>query len=198
MTFPPQVEIVDRHVQDELARGAKALVGGNRGTGPGSFYEPTVLVGVDHTMACMREETFGPTLSIMGVRDAEEAVALANDSEFGLQASVWTRDTDRGTALVRRIDAGVVTVNDAIVNYFALELPMGGWKTSGLGTRHGPEGIRKYCKKQTAAGDPEFHAAPADLWDAVLGSSDQAATEDRRVAVRARQIMTPLRATGLT
>jgi len=113
------------------------------------FYEPTVLVDVDHTMSCMTEETFGPTLPIMKVGDAEEALTLANDSPYGLQASVWTKDTRRGEALARRVQAGAVCVNDAQVNYTALELPMGGWKTSGLGTRHGAGGIRKYTKQQT-------------------------------------------------
>jgi acyl-CoA reductase-like NAD-dependent aldehyde dehydrogenase len=97
----------------------------------------------------MRDETFGPTVPIMKVRDAEEAVRLANDSPYGLSASVWTKDVAKGERLARRIEAGVVTVNDAQVNYVALELPMGGWKESGLGTRHGADGIRKYTKKQT-------------------------------------------------
>ena len=100
-------------------------------------------------MQAMTEETFGPTLPIMKVRDAEQALELANDSPYGLQASVWTKDVVRGEALARRVEAGAVTVNDAQVNYFALEVPMGGWKTSGLGTRHGAAGIRKYTRQQT-------------------------------------------------
>ena len=97
----------------------------------------------------MTEETFGPTLPVMRVADAEEAVALANDGPYGLQASVWTRDEDRGEEIARRIEAGVGVVNDAQLNYAALELPMGGWKSSGLGSRHGPDGIRKYTKRQS-------------------------------------------------
>jgi acyl-CoA reductase-like NAD-dependent aldehyde dehydrogenase len=108
-----------------------------------------VLVDVDHSMKIMQEETFGPTLPIMRVADAEEGVRLANDSPYGLQASVWTRDIDRGEALARRVEAGVVCVNDAQINYTALNLPMGGWKASGLGTRHGAQGIRKYTKVQS-------------------------------------------------
>jgi acyl-CoA reductase-like NAD-dependent aldehyde dehydrogenase len=104
---------------------------------------------VDHSMACMREETFGPTVPIMKVQDADEAVKLANDSPFGLAASVWTKDARKGERLARRLEAGAVTVNDAQINYLALELPMGGWKESGLGIRHGAAGIRKYTKTQT-------------------------------------------------
>ncbi len=100
-------------------------------------------------MALMREETFGPTVPIMKVKDADEAVRLANDSPYGLQASVWTKDAAKGERLARRVEAGAVTVNDAQVNYVALELPMGGWKQSGFGTRHGADGIRKYTKRQT-------------------------------------------------
>jgi acyl-CoA reductase-like NAD-dependent aldehyde dehydrogenase len=149
LTFPSQLEIIDDHVRDAVAKGAKVLVGGHPREGEGRFFEPTVLVDVDHSMKIMREETFGPTLPIMKVSDAEEAVRLANDSNYGLQASVWTRDVHRGEALARRVEAGVVCVNDAQVNYTALNLPMGGWKTSGLGTRHGANGIRKYTKVQS-------------------------------------------------
>jgi acyl-CoA reductase-like NAD-dependent aldehyde dehydrogenase len=124
-------------------------VGGKRGEGPGDFYEPTLLVDVDHSMECMMEETFGPTLPVMKVRDAEEALRLANDSPYGLQASIYTGDPAKGERLARQIEAGVVTINDSQLNYVALELPMGGWKASGLGSRHGADGIRKYTKKQS-------------------------------------------------
>jgi acyl-CoA reductase-like NAD-dependent aldehyde dehydrogenase len=147
--FPPQLDIVQEHVRDAVAKGATVLTGGEGHSERGRYFEPTVLVNVDHSMKCMTEETFGPTLPIMKIANAEEGVALANDSVYGLQASVWTADTERGEALARRIEAGVVCVNDAQINYTALNLPMGGWKTSGIGTRHGANGIRKYTKVQS-------------------------------------------------
>ena len=149
VTFPPQLDIVSRHVEEARAAGARVLTGGSARRDGGRFYEPTVLVDVDHSMACMTEETFGPTVGVMRVRDAEEAVQLANDSEYGLSASVWTKDVARGEELARRMEAGAVCVNDAQLNYLALELPMGGWKASGLGSRHGAPGIRKYCRQQS-------------------------------------------------
>jgi acyl-CoA reductase-like NAD-dependent aldehyde dehydrogenase len=166
VTFPPQIDLIDSHVQDAVKKGARVLVGGKASDGPGRFYEPTVLVDVDHSMTCMTEETFGPTLPIMKVDDAEEALRLANDSIYGLQASVWTKDLHRGEQLARRVEAGAVCVNDAQMNYFGLELPMGGWKASGLGTRHGAGGIRKYTQQQTllvtrfAAGKKDPHMFP--------------------------------------
>ncbi|ETW26749.1 aldehyde dehydrogenase family protein [Mycobacterium gastri] len=149
MTTPGQVKLVERHVQDAIAKGARVVVGGSRGDhGSGLWFQPTVLVDVDHTMDCMREETFGPTLPIMKVADVEEAIRLANDSPFGLTAAVFGRDRKRAEAVARRLEAGAVCVNDALVNYTALELPMGGAKTSGIGYRHGPGGIRKFCQQQ--------------------------------------------------
>jgi acyl-CoA reductase-like NAD-dependent aldehyde dehydrogenase len=149
ITFPPQVEIISKHVEDARSKGARVVVGGHAHEESGHFYEPTVLVDVDHTMDCMREETFGPTLPIMKVSGPDEAVRLANDSPYGLAGSVWTRDVTRGEEIARQVEAGVVCVNDAQINYVALELPMGGWKTSGVGFRHGPGGIRKYCRQQS-------------------------------------------------
>lgn len=141
-----QVDIVDRHVREALAAGARALTGGKRGP-VGNTYEPTVLVDVDHSMACMHQETFGPTIPVMRVADADEAVRLANDSSYGLSASVWTTDVDRGLEIAERLDAGAVNVNDVLANLFSFTLPHGGWKESGIGTRFGGEAaIRKYCR----------------------------------------------------
>jgi acyl-CoA reductase-like NAD-dependent aldehyde dehydrogenase len=149
MTFPPQIEIVERHVRDAVDKGAKVLVGGRRAAGPGRFYEPTVLTGVDHTMEVMRDETFGPVLPIMKVRDADEAVRLANDTRYGLNSSVFTRDLAKGERIARRLEAGNACVNDALINYLAHDAPFGGTQESGLGVRHGPQGIRKYSSQQT-------------------------------------------------
>jgi acyl-CoA reductase-like NAD-dependent aldehyde dehydrogenase len=149
VTSPPQLDIIEEHVNDARDKGARIVVGGHAKRGDGNFFEPTVMVDVDHTMKAMTEETFGPTLPIMRVRDAEEAIRLANDSPYGLAGSVFSKDVSRGEAVARRLHTGAVNVNDAMLNYTALELPMGGWKASGLGTRHGAAGIRKYCAQQS-------------------------------------------------
>ncbi len=149
ITFAPQLQTIEDHVSDAVEKGAHVLVGGHAApSGGGRFYEPTVLVDVDHTMKIMTEETFGPTLPIMKVSDSEEAVRLANDSPYGLGSSVFTRDTERGEQIARRLQTGAANVNDAVINYLALELPMGGAKASGLGSRHGAGGIRKFCSQQ--------------------------------------------------
>ncbi len=146
MATPAQVDIVERHVRDAEKAGARILTGGHRGT-EGYSFEPTVLVDVDHSMSCMREETFGPTIPVMKVADAEEAIRLANDTEYGLSASVWTQDEERGLALAARLDAGAVNVNNVMANLSATALPHGGWKESGVGSRFGGEAaIRKYCR----------------------------------------------------
>ncbi len=147
--FPPQLDVIESHVQDARDKGATVAVGGHVKRDGGLYFEPTVLTGVDHTMTCMQEETFGPTLPIMKVADDGEAIRLANDSLYGLAASVWGSDVARAERVARQIEAGVVTVNDAQINYLATELPMGGWKTSGLGYRHGPGGIQKFCRQQS-------------------------------------------------
>jgi acyl-CoA reductase-like NAD-dependent aldehyde dehydrogenase len=150
ITSPDQLEIIDEHVKDAVAKGARVTTGGHKTVeGAKTYFEPTVIADADHTMEAMTEETFGPTLPVMKVRDAEEAIRLANDSPYGLAGSVWTKDLKRGEEIARRVQSGAVCVNDAMLNYAALELPMGGWKTSGLGSRHGANGIRKYCAQQS-------------------------------------------------
>ncbi|HEV2812521.1 MAG TPA: aldehyde dehydrogenase family protein [Solirubrobacteraceae bacterium] len=148
ITFPKQMEIIEDHVKDAVEKGARIVTGGHRRAGEGQFFEPTIMVDVDHTMKAMTEETFGPTLPIMKVADTEEAIRLANDSPYGLAASVFGKDVRRAEQVARRLEAGAVVVNDAMLNYSVMELPMGGWKASGLGSRHGANGIRKYCAEQ--------------------------------------------------
>src|SRR4051794_21032613 len=149
MTWPPQVDLVESHVNDAVEKGATVRVGGKRREGKGDFFEPTVLTDVDHSMLCMTEETFGPTLPIMKVSDEDEAIRLANDSRYGLNSSVWTKDIDKGERLAARIEAGNACVNDCVVNYAAQELPFGGTGESGIGVRHSAKGIQKYCKTQS-------------------------------------------------
>ncbi len=116
----------------------------------GLFYQPTVLVDVDHGMKCMRDETFGPTLPIMKVRDVAEAIEKANDSELGLSGSVWTRDKNKGMALARKMNTGTVNINNVITNGMQFPVPMEGWNESGLGSRcGGAAGIRKYCRTKS-------------------------------------------------
>jgi acyl-CoA reductase-like NAD-dependent aldehyde dehydrogenase len=148
MTWPPQMDLVEQHVNDAVEKGAKVLVGGKRVEGPGDFFEPTVLTDVDHSMLCMTDETFGPTLPIMKVSDEHEALRLANDSRYGLNSSVWTKDIEKGERIAAGIEAGSACVNDCVVNYAAQELPFGGTGESGLGVRHSAKGIQKYCKTQ--------------------------------------------------
>ncbi|MFT4974874.1 MAG: acyl-CoA reductase-like NAD-dependent aldehyde dehydrogenase [Myxococcota bacterium] len=142
---PRQLEIVEDHVSDALAKGARALVGGKRSEVGAHYFEPTVLVDVDHTMKIMTEETFGPVLPIMVVRDEDEAVEKANDTRFGLGASVWTTDRRRGEAIAARLQAGAITINDSSITYGALEVPFGGVKDSGVGRVNGAEGLRSFC-----------------------------------------------------
>ena len=148
MTSPNQTAVVTEQVDDAIARGARALTGGKRVDGPGDYFEPTVLVDVDHSMKVMRDETFGPVVSVMKVGDSEEAVRHANDTRYGLAASVFG-EKSRAEQVARRIEAGAVNVNDVLVHYLAMDVPMGGWKESGVGFRHGEYGIKKYTRPES-------------------------------------------------
>jgi betaine-aldehyde dehydrogenase len=148
MTSPNQSTIVEEHVNDAIANGARALTGGKKAEGKGDYFEPTVLVDVDHSMKVMRDETFGPVVGVMKVSDSEEAIRLANDSRYGLAASVFG-EKNRAETIARRIEAGSVNVNDVITNMLAMGVPMGGWKQSGIGFRHGDYGIKKYCRPES-------------------------------------------------
>ena len=142
MTNEKQRAIVEEHVSDAVQRGAAVLTGGRRGSKvEGLFYEPTVLTAVDHSMLIMRDETFGPVLPVMTFKSDEEAIKLANDSVFGLTASVWTKDIARGRRLAERIDAGTVMVNEVVYTHGIAQTPWGGVKDSGYGRTHGRMGL---------------------------------------------------------
>jgi succinate-semialdehyde dehydrogenase/glutarate-semialdehyde dehydrogenase len=160
----PQLAVIERHVEDARARGARVLAGGRRNPRfSGLYYEPTVLDGVSHDMLVMREETFGPVLPIMRVRDEAEALRLANDTRYGLNANVWTRDKRRGTELAKRIESGSVVVNDCMLTYGVAESPFGGRKESGIGQVNGEAGLRSYCYAQSITID-RFGAKSEFLW----------------------------------
>jgi acyl-CoA reductase-like NAD-dependent aldehyde dehydrogenase len=137
-----QLRTVEEHVDDAVARGARLLAGGRRMTERGpNFYAPTLLADVTQDMRIMREETFGPALPVSAFDTDDDAAALANDSEFGLAASVWTGNRKRGEGLATRIKAGTVMINDAISGFGIAEAPHGGFKQSGIGRTHGKLGL---------------------------------------------------------
>jgi acyl-CoA reductase-like NAD-dependent aldehyde dehydrogenase len=147
MIHERQLRIVESHVEDAVARGARLLAGGARIPELGkNFYTPTVLADVTHEMRIMREETFGPVLPIMVFDSDDEALRLANDSEYGLAASIWTRDRAHGERLARRIQAGTVMVNDVISCFGLSEAPHGGVKSSGMGRSHGRFGLEEMVR----------------------------------------------------
>lgn len=142
MTNERQLQIVEEHVADALARGAKVVSGGKRvANAKGYFYPPTVLTNVAHDMKVMRDETFGPLLPVMTFKTEDEAVALANDSVFGLTASVWTKDIGRGRRVAEKIAAGTVMVNEVLYTHGIAQTPWGGVKESGYGRTHGRAGL---------------------------------------------------------
>jgi acyl-CoA reductase-like NAD-dependent aldehyde dehydrogenase len=144
MIHERQLRIVQSHVDDAVVRGARLLAGGKALShlGP-NFFAPTILADVDHSMTIMREETFGPVLPVCSFKTDDEAVGLANDSDYGLAASIFTNSRKRGEALARRIDAGTVMVNDVIACFGISEAPHGGVKASGIGRTHGRFGLEE-------------------------------------------------------
>ena len=141
-----QMSIIEAHVEDARAKGATIHMGGRRNPDlPGLYYEPTVVTEVDNSMDIMRLETFGPILCIQRVASEEEALALANDSEFGLNGNVWTQDKEKGYQLASAIDTGSCSVNDMAVSYGVPAAPFGGRKQSGVGQVNGKKGLRGYC-----------------------------------------------------
>ncbi len=162
MTGERELRRTEAHVADAVARGARVLLGGRRRPDLGPrFYEPTILVDASHDMMIMRDETFGPVLAIMRVRDADEAVRLANDSDYGLSATIFTSDLKRGEALARRLRCGDVGINQPQMVFATPSLPMGGVKASGVGRRGGPEGLMRFVRPQSIVTDRLIGAQPA-------------------------------------
>jgi acyl-CoA reductase-like NAD-dependent aldehyde dehydrogenase len=150
MTSERQLHTIAAQVDEAVGKGAKVLVGGRRHAGlPGYYYEPTVLVDVDHSMSIMTEETFGPIIPIVKVGSADEALRLANDSRYGLSGSVFSRNKAAAWHLAQGLQSGSVSINDSLVSFIVADAPMGGCKESGYGYRHGAEGIRKFCQQKT-------------------------------------------------
>src|SRR5262249_13005271 len=154
-------------VSEALAQGAKALTGGRANPKfSGLYYEPTVLVDVNHDMAVIREETFCPVLPIIKVRDAEQTLRLANDSRYWLDGCIFRREKEKARGMAVKFSAGTVCINDNLVNYIIPKTPRGGDKDSAFSRRHGGEAIRKYCYKKSIVIDrsglkSDFPCSPA-------------------------------------
>lgn len=149
MCFEPQLDKVESQVADAVASGATVLAGGARNESlKGLFYQPTVLTDVDHSMAVMTEETFGPVLPIVSVASIDEAIELANDTSYGLAGSVWTSDEEKGVRIAGRMRTGSVSINDMAVTYGIPEAPFGGRGNSGVGQANGKIGVRGFTHTQ--------------------------------------------------
>jgi acyl-CoA reductase-like NAD-dependent aldehyde dehydrogenase len=143
VTDPRQVKVIEKHLEDALAKGARILTGGKE---QGMFYNPMVMVDVNHSMLVMQEETFGPIMPIMKVKDEAEAIKLANDNTFGLGASVWSQDIAHAKKVADQVEAASVIVNDSIAQFGIPMLPFGGIKDSGFGRTHGQEGLMQFTR----------------------------------------------------
>lgn len=146
LTFERQAAIIEDHLQDALAKGAKIVCGGRRN---GLFMEPTLVVNVDHTMKLMREETFGPVMPIMKVKDETEAIQLANDSHYGLSACVWSRNWERAEAIARQLEVGSAVINDSLAHYAVPLLPFGGVKGSGTARTHSKQEVMQFTQMRS-------------------------------------------------
>ena len=153
LIHPAQRLLLEAQLGDALERGARVVARGAAPEGDGSYFPPTLLADVTPEMRVMREETFGPLLPVVRVRDADEAVARANESEFGLSASVWSRDAARARAVAERVEAGTVAINDVVIVAGMADVPHGGVKASGSGRSHGSAGLLECVRTQTLVAD---------------------------------------------
>jgi len=157
-----QLDTVVAHVEDAVGKGATVLTGGRARPDLGPyFYEPTILEGVTSEMTCFGDETFGPVISLYRFTDEDEAVRVANEGEYGLNASIYSRDTRRARELARRVKCGTVNINEAFAATFAsIDSPMGGMRASGMGRRQGAEGVLRYTESQSVAVQKLLRFAP--------------------------------------
>jgi succinate-semialdehyde dehydrogenase/glutarate-semialdehyde dehydrogenase len=163
LTTAEQRKLVEAHVADAVARGAKVEVGGKRPFAKGFWYLPTVLTRVNHTMRVMTEETFGPLLPIMVVKTVEQAIKLANDSEFGLSASGWTTSPRMARRLTEELSAGTVTINDHLFSFGEPAVTWGGLRKSGLGRSHAVYGLHELVNIKHVSVDLK-HSKSAPWW----------------------------------
>ena len=179
-TSPRQMAIVEEHLADAVAKGARVLTGGKARPDLGPyFYEPTILEGVTPDMTCFGNETFGPVISLYRFHDEADAIARANDGEYGLNAAVYSKDGDRARGIARQIKCGTVNINEAFGATFAsIESPMGGMRQSGMGRRQGSEGIHRYTETQSVAVQRVVRLSP------MLGMSDETYAKVMTASVR--------------
>ncbi|MFN7951440.1 MAG: aldehyde dehydrogenase family protein [bacterium] len=195
MTMPAQVDIVEKLVNDALAKGARAVVGGKRRSiGGGRYFEPTVLSGVTPDMAIFQEETFGPVLALVRVRDEEEAIRVANGTEFGLSSAVFSRDRARAERIGARLVAGSTNINDFGLHYMAQELPFGGVKASGFGRLNGREGLRACTNPKAVLTDRFPIHVPPKMYP--IGPGDYARLRGVLALLYGRGVAARLRALG--
>ena len=148
ITFPKQMQVAEEHVADAAAKGGRITTGGAKVDRPGDWFEPTIVADADPSMELMKEETFGPVVGVMKVKNADEAIERANDSRHGLTGYVFGRKRE-AEQVARRLEVGAAVVNDVLVNFLASDIPMGGWKDSGIGFRHGEYGIKKFVRPES-------------------------------------------------
>lgn len=161
LTFQRQCDIVNTHLHDAVAKGARIIMGGKQ---TGMFIEPTVLVDVDHSMKLMTEETFGPTMPIMKVHDETQAIQLANHSDMGLSAYVWSRDLKHAERVARQLNVGVVSINDVVAHYSVARLPFGGTKLSGNTRTHGRGEVTQFTHQKAYSISRPPNAIDPVIW----------------------------------